>query len=356
MNSDTILKLSDFDYELPKELIAQEALRKRSDARLLVLDRGEKTIEHRKFSDITDYFQKGDVLVLNDTKVLPARLFAKKKTGGQVEILILRDGVQSAAKPIQVLLKPSRRVRKDEELVLTGDDKTILRVLNESDHETGTRSVQFDTDESVESILNRIGRIPLPPYINREDIPIDRELYQTVFARCAGAVASPTAGLHFDEALLGQIRKKGVPIVFVTLHVGHGTFHPVHEEHLVEHKMHGEYFLMPPEAAEVINLAKTDGRRVIACGTTAVRTLESCVHDSLPPEVREKEGETDLFIYPPYEFKIADGMITNFHLPKTTLLMLASAFAGHDFLMRAYREAIRQKYRFYSYGDGMLIL
>ncbi len=359
------MKLSDFDYELPKELIAQHALPKRSDARLLVLSREEGTIEHKTFRDIVDYFKKGDVLVLNNTKVFPARIFGKRKTGGKVEILVLSRNVTSSPlmgeeyikkNVFQTLIKPSRRVRKDEQLTLNGDAKLTLRVLDDPDYETGIRHVQFETDSDIQTILEKYGRIPLPPYIDREDTPVDRELYQTVFARRPGAVASPTAGLHFDQALLDRLRAKGVEILFVTLHVSYGTFQPVASDDLTQHKMYEEYFEIPDETAEPINFAKADGRSITACGTTVVRTLESAATDSLPSEVEAKQGTTQLFIYPPYEFKIADRMITNFHLPRTTLLMLTSAFAGRDFLMRAYREAIENRYRFYSYGDAMLIV
>jgi S-adenosylmethionine:tRNA ribosyltransferase-isomerase len=287
-----------------------------------------------------------------------------------VELLALRES-DAGAKIWQVLVKPSSRVHQNEELILEED--LTVRVLDSPDHRTGIRHVQFQTPD-VEDLLGRIGRIPLPPYIDREDTPIDRELYQTVFARRPGAVASPTAGLHFDEALLDQIRRKGVPICFVTLHIGVGTFQPVAEEDLTQHDIHEEYFEIPDETAELVNFAKSGGRRIIACGTTVVRALESSVRPSIPPgqnpndsdtplghdglrcEVVSKSGMTKLFIYPPYEFKIVDAMITNFHLPKTTLLMLASAFGGHDLVMRAYREAIEKRYRFYSYGDAMLIL
>ena len=375
------VKLTDFDYELPKDLIAQTALPKRTDARLLVLNRSQQTIEHKTFRDIVNYFSEGDVLVLNDTKVLPARIFAKRKTGGQVEILVLNsdsviaseakqsktqrllrrpDGLlamtNKESRTYQVLIKPSGRVKAGEELILNEDPLILVKVLDPPDHQTGIRHIQVLGTENLDSILEQIGRIPLPPYIDREDVPADRELYQTVFAKRSGAVASPTAGLHFDQALLDQLIKKGVEILFVTLHVSYGTFQPVVSDDLAQHKMYEEYFEIPDETAEPINFAKADGRPITACGTTVVRTLESAATDSLPFEVEVKNGMTELFIYPPYEFKIAEQMITNFHLPRTTLLMLTSAFTGHDFLMRAYREAIEQRYRFYSYGDAMLIL
>lgn len=378
MRSISAIKLSDFDYQLPKELIAQSALVERAKARLMVLDRSHQQIEHHQFQEIQNYFEKGDVLILNDTKVVPARLFAKRKTGARVEILVLGRhceeaqradeaipsfeiasatlGTQPRNDVFQALIKPSGRVKEGEDLILENADHILIRVIDPPDHQTGIRGIQFLGNENLETILEKYGRIPLPPYIDREDSEIDRELYQTVFAKRLGAVASPTAGLHFDEALLKKIEAKGVEILFVTLHVSYGTFQPVNTEDITQHQMYHEYFEISDETAERINFAKSDGRRVIACGTTAVRVLESSATHSIPSEVRANEGMTNLFIYPSYEFKIVDGMITNFHLPKTTLLMLVSAFSGHEFLMRAYQEAIREKYRFYSYGDTMLIV
>ncbi len=369
------LKLSDFDYQLPKELIAQSALIERANAKLMVLNRSSQSIEHREFRDIESYLEKGDVLVLNDTKVVPARLFAKKKMGGKVEILVLGSSSPfmgedkgggkisphpslppQGGKECLALIKPSGRVKAGEELLLIDSDQITIRVLNAPDHQTGIRYIEFLGAKNPTTVLEKFGRIPLPPYIDREDSQIDRELYQTVFAKKLGAVASPTAGLHFDEALLEKIEAKGVEILFVTLHVGYGTFQPVAVDDLTRHKMHEEYFYISDEVAERINFAKSDGRRVIACGTTALRALESSATSSMPAEVKAIEGMTNLFIYPPYEFKIVDVMITNFHLPKTTLLMLASAFAGQEFLMRAYQKAIKHKYRFFSYGDAMLIV
>lgn len=364
--------LSDFDYALPKELIAQEALLKRAEARLLVLDRRTNSFEHKIFCDILKYFEKGDVLVLNDTKVIPARLFARRKTGGKVEILLLErrsavsaPNVEGGATPPlhlegdvretwKVLIKPSGRVRAGEELILS--DGVIIVVIDSPSSDSGVRHVQFKSRMNITEILERFGRIPLPPYIDREDLPADRELYQTVFARHPGAVASPTAGLHFDQELLRQIEMKGIEVLFVTLHVSYGTFQPVVTEDLAQHKMYEEYFEVSDETARRINFAKADGRRIIACGTTVVRTLESAANQSIPSEVEPKQGTTSLFVYPPYEFKIVDSMITNFHLPRTTLLMLTSAFAGYELLMQAYQEAIEKRYRFYSYGDATLIL
>ena len=349
MNKTLTLKLSDFDYELPKKLIAQQALPKRTEARLLVACRQMRTLEHKNFGDVVDSFEKGDLLVLNDTKVLPARLFGKRKTGGRVEILLLK----SSGSVWEVLIKPSGRIHEGEAIELNHD--AALRVLDSPNPDSGLRHVKF-LNCDVMRFLETHGRIPLPPYIEREDNPTDRELYQTVFAKRPGAVASPTAGLHFDETLLNQIEAKGVEILFVTLHVSYGTFQPVASEDLSQHEMYEEYFEISDEAAERINFAKADGRRVLACGTTVVRTLESAATNSVPSEIKPQAATTNLFIYPPYEFKIVDGMITNFHLPKTTLFMLTSTFAGHEFLMLAYQEAIAKQYRFYSYGDAMFIL
>ncbi len=375
MRNIATLKLSDFEYQLPKELIAQNALSERTDARLMVLDRSAHRTKHHQFHEIDSYLEKGDVLVLNDTKVISARLFAKRKTGGRVEILFLKSlsfphalsgnldvdprlkhSGMTAHETLEVLIKPSGKIKEGEELILDAAPHISIHVLDAPDHLTGIRHIHFTGSEKAESILERYGRVPLPPYIEREDSELDRELYQTVYARKAGAVASPTAGLHFDEPLLKRLEAKGIEILFVTLHVSLGTFQPVDAEDLSQHKMYHEYFYLSDETAERINFAKSDGRRVIACGTTVVRALESSATDSVPGEVKTNEGMTNIFIYPPYEFKIVDGLITNFHLPRTTLLMLVSAFAGHEFVMRAYQEAIQNKYRFYSYGDAMLIV
>ncbi len=348
------LKLSDFDYALPQELIAQEANPERSAARLLVLGREGGKIEHRHFSNLLDYLIPGDLLILNDTKVLPARLFAKKESGGSVEVLLLKDQGNNRW---EALLKPSGRVKETHVLNFSADGIELkAKVLDSADGTTGIRHLEFQGTGDLKTKLDKIGCVPLPPYIDRPDSEIDRDLYQTVFARKPGAVASPTAGLHFDEALLKKIEAKGIQIAYVTLHVGYGTFQPVAHDQIEQHQMHSEYFEIPDETAELINFAKTAGRRVIACGTTVVRTLESAAKNSIPCEVEPKRGDTNLFIYPPYEFKIVDAMITNFHLPKTTLLMLVSAFCGVENLKQAYQTAIQNRYRFYSYGDAMLII
>ena len=376
------MKLSDFDYELPKELIAQEALPARRDARLLVLDRKTGSIHHRQFCQIVDYLMPGDLLVLNNTKVLPARFFGKKETGGAVEVLLLRflssphvlsgDPIQITdsrfrgndissrrGQKWQALLRPSSRVKAGQKIIFQNGSASSAfsaRVLDEPAENSGIRHLEFESGIDAHKQMEHLGRIPLPPYIDREDFPIDRELYQTVYAKVPGSVASPTAGLHFDSKLLVEIDRRGIDIAWVTLHVGYGTFQPVAEEDLSRHVMHAEYFDLPEETAEKINMAKTDGRRIVACGTTTVRTLEAASINTLPPEVSPKRGFTNLFIYPPYEFKIVDAIITNFHLPKTTLLMLVAAFCGKDCLDGAYQEAIQNRYRFYSYGDAMLVI
>ncbi len=385
------LALSDFDYELPPALIAQQPMLERSKARLLVLHRGTGKIEHRKFSDLPEYLEPGDPLVLNDTKVLKARLFGRKPTGGKVEILLHKKLGDDAW---EVLIKPGGRVREGSEVFL-GENGNSLRakVLDAPRQDSGLRRIQFWCDGDLEKTLDAIGRVPLPPYIDRPDTDIDRELYQTVFAKKEGAVASPTAGLHFDPPLLEKIKARGIETVFITLHVGYGTFQPVAEEKIEFHAMHPEAYEVSQEAVLKLNRALGEKKKITACGTTVVRTLETLVSsgqrgitaEDAPGSARGSEavpvrgyrpragggeaqrsspltkirpgcGETALFIYPPYPFKAVDRMITNFHLPKTTLLMLASAFAGHELLMKAYREAVRENYRFYSYGDAMLIL
>ena len=354
-----MLTLKDFDYELPKELIAPYPTPKRSDARLLVLDRKSGRMEDRVFRDLQDYLQPGDLLVLNNTKVLPARLFGRKPTGGKVEALLLKS-VQGEETVWEILLRPSGRVKKGTRLEF-GDNGIRLEgeVLDEPGQDSGVRKIRFDRGARravpLQEILRRIGRIPLPPYIDRPDEAIDRELYQTVFAKVEGAVASPTAGLHFDEELLESLRRKGIETCFVTLHVSYGTFQPVAVENLSQHQMYEEEFEISPEAAEQIQRARKEKRRIVACGTTVVRVLET-VGARHAVSLQSLKGKTRLFIYPPYEFKTAGALITNFHLPRTTLLMLAGAFAGQELLFRAYAEAIRLRYRFYSYGDAMLVL
>ena len=348
-----MLALKDFDYTLPREFVASYPTAKRSDARLLVVDRATGKFEHRIFKEITAYFKPGDLLVLNNTKVIPARLFGVRPTGGRVEALLLKRADEAVW---EMLVKPSGRIKKGTK-ILFGENGVRLEgeILDEPDGESGIRKVRFESDR-IQEKLNQIGRIPLPPYIDRPDEESDRELYQTVFAQVEGAVASPTAGLHFDEALLESLRGRGVEICFVTLHVSYGTFQLVREEDLSKHKMYEEEYEIGEEAAKQIRSALKENRRIIACGTTVVRTLETVFGADILGSTRSRCGKTRLFIYPPYEFKIVDAMITNFHLPRTTLLMLVSAFAGRDLVFEAYEEALRERYRFYSYGDAMLIV
>jgi S-adenosylmethionine:tRNA ribosyltransferase-isomerase len=344
------MKLSDFDYTLNPSFIAQYPLVDRSQSKLLVLHRTANKVEHTKFCNIQNYLQEGDVLVLNNTKVLPARLLGKKPTGGQVEVLLLR---QIDATTWESLLNPSIRVKKGA--TISFDISFSCMVVDDYTPGNGSvRMVRFNTQDNFSTLLEKYGRMPLPPYMKREVKPEDVETYQTVFAQELGAVAAPTAGLHFTQQLLDQISSRGVEIVFVTLHVGYGTFRPVQTEDVSHHTMHREYYSISQQAASAITHAKRQGRRIIACGTTSVRVLESSATSY--GEVKAVAGDTDIFIYPPYTFKITDALITNFHLPKSTLLMLACAFAGPQQMLGAYEIAKQENYRFYSYGDAMFIV
>lgn len=351
-----ILTLKDFDYELPRELVAAYPPSERPSAGLLVVDRRSGGFSHHFFRDLVQFLKAGDVLVLNNTKVIPARIFGKKTTGGKVEVLLLKEKNGPGDCEWEALLRPGGRIKKGNELSFGENGIRIqARVLDEPRPDSGERLLRFEGDPlQVREILKAIGHIPLPPYIDRPDSPVDRELYQTVFAAKEGAVASPTAGLHFDWKLLQQIEKTGIEIVYITLHTSYGTFQPVTERELLERKLFAERFEISEAAAEKINRALSQNRRIIACGTTTVRALESAaVREG---KVRAQVSETRLFIYPPYSFKIANGIITNFHLPKSSLLLLVSAFLGRGKLFSAYQEAIRSQYRFYSYGDAMVIL
>lgn len=341
------MKVSDFDYELPEELIAQDPLENRSDSRLMVLDRGTGAVEHKRFTDITDYLASGDCLVVNNTRVIPARLYGvKEDTRAQVEVLLLKrrenDIWETLVRPGKKL-KPGARVLFGDG-ILTGE---IVDIVDE-----GNRLVRFSYEGIFEEILDRLGQMPLPPYITHE--LRDKNRYQTVYARYDGSAAAPTAGLHFTEELLRKVRDNGVEIAEVTLHVGLGTFRPVKAENVLDHHMHSEFYRVSAEAAEKINRAKREGQRVISVGTTSTRTLESAADEN--GFLREKSGWTDIFIYPGYKFKVIDGLITNFHLPQSTLIMLVSAFAGQEHVLDAYREAVRERYRFFSFGDAMLVL
>ncbi|MBI3312860.1 MAG: tRNA preQ1(34) S-adenosylmethionine ribosyltransferase-isomerase QueA [Candidatus Omnitrophica bacterium] len=345
------MTLSNFDYVLPQELIAAYPPADRPSARLLRVNRTGSEFSHHIFRDILSFLNPGDLLVLNDTKVTLARIFGQKPTGGRVEGLLLKN---LGAGRWKTLLRPGGRVKKNMTLSFGQNGTRLLaQVLDDPSPDSGERLLQF-SGEGIDEKLQAIGHIPLPPYIDREDTAVDRELYQTVFAEKEGAVASPTAGLHFDQALLDELTRKGIEIAYVTLHTGYGTFQPVTTENLSEHRMFEEEFEITEAAAKQINDAKKVNRRIIACGTTSVRAIESAVNSN--GEVAAQKNTTRLFVYPPYEFKIVQGMITNFHLPKSSLLLLAAALLGHEKLMAVYEEAIREKYRFYSYGDAMVIL
>ena len=343
------MKVSDFDYELPKELIAKFPVEPRDSSRLMVLHRNTGEIEHRIFRDIVEYLKPGDVLVINDTKVIPARLFGKLETGGKVELLLVR---QPGPGTWEVMAKPARKLKEGKRIYFDEELEAVVKGYSGE----GRRIVEFilKSNKDFMEKLEEIGHIPLPPYIEREEKPEDREKYQTVFARKEGAVAAPTAGLHFTEELLQKLKDKGIIIKNITLHVGPGTFKPVKVENVEEHQMDYETYHVPEDTAAEINRAKEEGRRVIAVGTTVTRTLESAAEKD--GKVKPGEGSTNLFIYPGYRFKVIDALITNFHLPRSTLLMLVSAFAGRERILNAYREAVKKGYRFYSYGDAMFIL
>ncbi len=340
------MKTSDFDYYLPESLIAQTPLEPRDSSRLLVYDRKNDKIEHKHFYDIVDYLCKGDVLVVNNTKVLPARIFAYTAHGGRVEVLLLK---RLNLTDWEVLVKPGKKAKPNVELIV--NEQLSLTVL-ENEVLSGGRIVRFKFEGVFEDILSKVGEMPLPPYITEK--LKDQNRYQTVYAKCDGSAAAPTAGLHFTDQLIEKIKAKGVQIVNVLLHVGLGTFRPVKVEDVTTHHMHSEYYEISKESAEVINLAKREGRRIIAVGTTSVRTLESVADDL--GIVKEQKGNTEIFIYPPYKFKCVDGLITNFHLPKSTLLMLVSSFASREKMLDLYNLAVEEKYRFFSFGDACLIL
>ena len=334
------MQVSDFNYELPEELIAQTPIKKRDESRLMVLDRNKRTIEHKIFKDIIEYLKPGDVLVRNNTKVIPARIYGKKETGANVEFLLLNN---IEGNVWETIVRPGNKLHVGTK-VMFGDGILKAEILDIMPG--GTRKVKFEYDGIFNEILDKIGLMPLPPYIHEE--LKERDRYQTVYAKYNGSAAAPTAGLHFTEELLQKLEKKGVIIANVTLHVGIGTFRPVKEETVEAHKMHSEHFYIKQEDVEKINKAKEEGRRVIAVGTTSCRVLES-VADGETGQVKQIEDDTQIFIYPGYKFKCIDGLITNFHLPQSTLLMLVSAFADKEFILKAYREAVEKKYRFFSF-------
>lgn len=341
------MKLSDFNYELPEELIAQDPLEKRDNSRLMVLHRDTGEIEHRHFYDIIDYFNAGDCLVINNTKVIPARLMGVKEgTGASIEVLLLK---RKEEKVWETLVKPGKKARVGARIcfgdgLLTGE---VMDVIEE-----GNRLIRFEYEGIFEEILDRLGQMPLPPYITHQ--LQDKNRYQTVYAKYDGSAAAPTAGLHFTKELLQRIEQKGVRIARVTLHVGLGTFRPVKEENVLDHHMHSEFYVIDEEAADIINETKTAGGRVISVGTTSTRTIESVAEKD--GHVSASSGWTDIFIYPGYEFKTVDCLITNFHLPESTLIMLVSALAGRETILHAYETAVQERYRFFSFGDAMFIL
>ncbi len=341
------MKTSDYYYELPKELIAQTPLEKRDSSRLLVLDKTSGEVEHKHFYDIINYLNEGDCLILNDSRVLPARIYGiKKETGARVEFLLL---TQRSQKVWECLAGPGKKARENTEFVF-GDGIMTCKVLEVL--ENGNRVVEFYCEDNFFATLDKLGEMPLPPYITAK--LEDKERYQTVYSKELGSAAAPTAGLHFTEDLLQKIRDKGINIGYVTLHVGLGTFRPVKVDDVTKHKMHSEHYEVPEETAKLIKETKANGGRVISVGTTSCRTLEAVAKEH--GEVIACDGWTDIFIYPPYQFKVLDGLITNFHLPESTLIMLVSAFAGYDNIMNAYKIAVEEKYRFFSFGDAMLIV
>lgn len=371
------MKLEEFDYELPKELIAQTPEEHRDECRLMVLDRNKGTIEHRHFYDIKEYLKAGDCLVVNDSRVLPARLFGKKKnTGANIELLLIKriDG-----DIWECMVRPGKRLHEGDIVQFDSEREFTARILGYADIENGTRAIEFFYDGIFMERLEEIGSMPLPPYIERETAPEDSETYQTVYSKELGSVAAPTAGLHFTEKLLEEIRDMGVDYAEVTLHVGIGTFRPIKVDKVEEHKMHFEEYSISEENAETINKAISEGRRIISVGTTTTRTLESCAitreeaerlgiitedknikedsdcHVTKEYFVKAGSSSTGIFIYPGYKFKIIDSLITNFHLPKSTLIMLVSALYDKEKILEAYEEAVKEEYRFFSYGDAMLI-
>lgn len=339
------MKTDDFDYELPEELIAQTPIEKRDTSKMMVLNKETGEVEHRVFSDIIEYLNPGDVLVVNDTKVMPARLYGiKEDTGAVIEVLMLKEREKDSW---ECLTKPAKRVKIGT--VINFGDKLFLECTGIG--EEGIRHFKFKYTGIFYEILDQLGEMPLPPYIHEK--LDDKDRYQTVYAKNIGSAAAPTAGLHFTDSLLKQIKDKGIEVVSVTLHVGLGTFRPVAVEDVTKHKMHSEYYMMDKKTADVLNKAKGEKRRIISVGTTSTRTLETIIN--LYGEFKECSGWTEIFIYPGYEFKAIDALITNFHLPKSTLVMLVSALAGKEYVLGAYKQAVESKYRFFSFGDSMFI-
>lgn len=341
------MKTSDFYYELPEELIAQKPIEERTESRLLLVDKGAHRVEHRRFRDIIDYLRPGDALVLNDTKVFKARLLGTKESGGKIELFLLRP---LGGRDWEALIKPAKRLKVGMSARFA-EGALKCTVLEEL--EDGLRRVRLDYEAELYDLLSSYGEMPLPPYIKTKLRAEEENRYQTVYAAEKGSVAAPTAGLHFSLDLLDEIAKKGVKIIHLTLHVGLGTFRPVQVESVEEHHMHSEFYHLGEEAAEEMNRIKAGGGRLIAVGTTSTRVLESVYKKY--GEIRADEGETDIFIYPGYEFRVVDGLITNFHLPESTLIMLVSAFYNRERIIEIYKEAVREKYRFFSFGDAMFL-
>ena len=345
------MKLEEFDYNLPEELIAQTPSERRENARMMVLDKKSQTIEHKHFYDIVDYLDENYIVVLNNTKVIPARLYGHKDTGALIEVFLLKD---CGNKQWEALIKPSKRVKENQIIKIA--DILSVKILNNL--EDGKWLIELIYEGILYEILDKVGNVPLPPYIERkmtddERKNLDYERYQTVYAKKEGSVAAPTAGLHFTNEILDKLKHKGIDIAYVTLNVGLGTFRPVKCEEVTEHKMDSEEFEITQETADLINKAKSNGKKLLAIGTTTVRTLETAYQQF--GKIKACKSTSKLFIYPPYEFKVVDELITNFHLPKSTLLMLVSALEGKDFIFKAYKEAIKEKYYFYSYGDCMFL-
>ena len=349
------MKLSNFNFELPIDLLAEHPVEHRDESRLMVLHRDTQSIEHKLFKEVTQFFNEGDVMVLNNTKVFPARLIGnKEKTGAQIEVFLLRE-LNKEQRLWDVLVDPARKIRIGNKLYFGDDETLVAEVIDNTTSRGRTLRFLFDgTYEQFRDQLKDLGQTPLPKYIKREEESFDRERYQTIYAKHEGAVAAPTAGLHFSKHLLKRLEIKGVDLAEITLHVGLGTFNPVEVEDLSKHKMDSEELIIDDNAVSIVNKAKSNNNKICAVGTTSMRGLESSVSSN--NSLNSFQGWTHKFIFPPYNFKIGDAMITNFHLPKSTLLMMVSAFAGHDFIKEAYQEAIKEKYRFYSYGDAMLIL
>ena len=349
------MKLSNFNYDLPKELLAEYPSDQRDESRLMVLHRDSGKIEHKTFKDVIDYFEDGDSFVLNNTKVFPARLMGnKEKTGARIEVFLLRE-LSREQRLWDVLVDPARKIRIGNKLYFGDDDSLVAEVIDNTTSRGRTLRFLYDgTYEDFREKLLELGQTPLPKYIKRDEEDFDKDRYQTIYAKNVGAVAAPTAGLHFSKHLLKRLQIKGINLAELTLHVGLGTFNPVEVEDLSKHKMDSEELMISDEVVKIVNTTKQNKRKVCAVGTTVMRGLESSVSSTgtLNPYV----GWTHKFIFPPYEFSIANALITNFHMPKSTLLMMVSAFAGYDFMMEAYNEAVKEKYRFYSYGDAMLIL